>query len=204
MSSPKAKDYQPTEAEKASASVALANYNYFKQNYDPILQQMRDKARTEDPAQILRGRANADTMQALTQPSYRNTQQLDYSSDLSKAYQGQLGQAEARGTQIQNTMGTNVLGIARGQEADATTGMSKLSRLATSEALGRAKNKQQVAQAKMNAATNLATSFVMQGLDNRETGGTFFSPNASMGYGQSGPPKRISTLSDRWNYFING
>ena len=78
MSSPKQSDYKASDAEKASASVALERYKFFKQNYDPKLQEMRDKARDGDPSQILRARANADTMQALTPASYRNAQALDY------------------------------------------------------------------------------------------------------------------------------
>ena len=41
MSGPDKQDYEPTEAEKASASVALANYNRFKQMYEPQLLAMR-------------------------------------------------------------------------------------------------------------------------------------------------------------------
>jgi len=197
MSSPKQSDYKATDAEKASASVALERYNFFKKNYDPKLQEMRDKARDGDPSQILRARANADTMQALTPASYQNAKALDYSSDLSKAYQGQLGVANETGRKIQNTMGSNVIGIANKQAADATTGMSKLSRLETSEALNRAKNKQQVAMARQNAAVQLGSSMVMQGLDNKDTGGSFFTPKNKDG-------KSVSSLGDRWDYFLNG
>tara|TARA_S200000501_G_scaffold216155_1_gene202841 strand:- start:18739 stop:19353 length:615 start_codon:yes stop_codon:yes gene_type:complete len=204
MSGPDKQDYEPTEAEKASASVALANYKKFKRDYEPVLLDMRDKAAKGDPSQILRARGNADTMQALTQPNYRMAQSPDYGANLSKAYQGQLGLANQAGKKIQNTMGSNVLGIARKQEADATTGMSKLSRLATSEALTKAKADQQVAQAKVNAGVQLGSAFAMQGLDNLDTGGTFFTPNERMPYGQSGPPKQISSVSDRWNNFWRG
>ena len=203
MSSQKQSDYKATDAEKASASVSLERYKFFKQNYDPKLQEMRDKARDGDPSQILRSRANADTMQALTPASYRNAQALDYSSDLSKAYQGQLGMASETSRKIQNTMGSNVIGIANKQAADATTGMSKLSRLETSEALNRAKNKQQVAMARQNAAVQLGSSMVMQGLDNKDTGGSFFTPNRQLPRGQQGPPQSISSLGDRWDYFLN-
>ena len=204
MSSPDKQDYEPTEAEKASASVALANYNRFKQMYEPQLLAMRDKAAKGDASQILRARGNADTMQALTQPSYRAAQAPTYASDLSKAYQGQLGVANTSGKKIQNTMGSNVLGVARKQEADATTGMSKLSRLETSAALGRAKANQQVAQAKVNAGVQLGSAFAMQGMDNLDSGGTFFTPNERLGYGVQGPPKQLSSVSDRWNNFWRG
>ena len=204
MSSPSKSDYKPSEAEKASASVALERYKFFKENYDPKLREMRDKARDGDPSQILRARANADTMQALTNASYQNAKTLDYSSDLSKAYQGQLGVANETGRKIQNTMGSNVIGIGNKQAADATTGMSKLSRLETSEALNRAKNKQKVALAKVNAGVQVAGAMGIQGMENLSTGGTFFTPNRQLPRGQQGPPQRISSLGDRWDYFLNG
>ena len=196
-SKPKQSDYQASGAEKASASVALQNYNYFKQNYSPILQQMRDKAQNTDVGTTLRGRANADTMQALTQPSYRNTQQVDYGADLGKAYQGQLGVANTSAKQIQNQMGSNVLGIARGQAADASTGMAQLSRLGTSEALNRARNKQMVAQSKIDAATTVGGAFGLQGMDNKSTGGTFFTPNDSTGV-------PITGVKNRYKYSMGG
>lgn len=186
-SKPKQSDYKPSEAEKASASVAKAEYDYFKQKYDPLLQQMRDQSLTEDVQSGLRGRANADTMQALTaQPSYQQTQNLSIAGDLAQAYQGQLGIANTEAKKIQNTMQTGVLGTARGQAADAQTGMAKASRLATSSALTRAKAKQDVAQAKLNAAVQLGSAVVSEGAKNIGGGGTFFTPNKNAGTGEGG------------------
>ena len=65
-SKPKQQDYQASDGEKASASVAMAEYTYFKQKYDPLLQKMRDDSLGTNDDKTLRGRANADTMQALT------------------------------------------------------------------------------------------------------------------------------------------
>ena len=156
-SSPKQKDYEASQAEKDSASVAKAEYDYFKQKYDPLLMDMRDQSERQDVATTLRGRAGADTMQALTgQPSYRNTQNIERVGDLAQAYTGQLGVADASAKKIQNTAKTNVLGIARDQAADAQSGMAQASRLATSEALNRAKAKQQVANAKFGAIGQVA------------------------------------------------
>lgn len=194
MSGPDKQDYEPTEAEKASASVALANYQNFKRNYEPVLLDMRDKAAKGDPSQILRARAGADTMQALTKPSYRAAQSPTYAPDLSKAYQGQMGVASTSGQKIKNTMGSNVLGVARKQEADATTGMSKLSRINTSEALNRAKNNERVAQAKVDAGAQLGTAIFVQGMENRGTGGSFFTPKDKDG-------NDIKSLGDRWDNF---
>ena len=116
-SKPKQQDYEASDAEKASASVAMAEYQFFKEKYDPLLQQMRDKSMQEDPGDTLRGRANADTMQALTsQPSYQQTQSTTATGDMAQAYQGQLGQANTAAKNVQNQMRTNVLGTARGRQ----------------------------------------------------------------------------------------
>jgi len=193
-SKPKSQDYQASGAEKASASVAMAEYQNFKKKYDPLLQEMRDKSLTEDVTSGLRGRANADTMQALTsQPNYQSTQSNTGAGDMAQAVQGQLGIANTSGKNIQNTMQTNVLGTARGQAADAQTGMAAASRLGTSQALTRAAANQTVANSKMAAATQIGSALVAQGLDNKSTdGGSFFSP------GKDG--KKISGASNRLNY----
>ena len=168
---PKKQDYEPTASDKANAAVAMAEYQFFKKNYDPLLQQMRDKSMTQDQAQMLRSRANADTMQALSNPNYQATQQVNTAGDMAQAYQGQLGIAERSGLDIQNQMKTNVLGTARGQAADAQTGMAEASRLDTSTALNRAKANQEVAQSKLNAGVQLGTAIVGKGIRNyRETG----------------------------------
>lgn len=165
-SSPKQADYKPSAAEKASASVALAEYKSFKRKYDPLLQQMRDQSKSNDVTNTLRGRANADTMQALTtNTSYQNTQANDISSDMAKAYQGQLGVANRSGKDIQNKMQTSVLGTARGQAADAQTGMAQASRLGTSQALARAKAKQEVRSAKTKALGEVAGAALVFGAE---------------------------------------
>jgi len=158
-SKPKKQDYKATEAEKASASVAKANYDFFKQNYAPLLREMRDQSQSDDNRRALRGRASADTMQALTaQPTYQQTQNISGAGEMSQALGGQLGIADASAKKIQNTMATNVLGTARGQAADAQSGMAQASRLATSEALNRARNNQLVRGARNSAIAEVAAA----------------------------------------------
>ena len=38
-----------------SAAVAMAEYNDFKKNYDPLLREMRDQSKSDDPQNLLRG-----------------------------------------------------------------------------------------------------------------------------------------------------
>jgi hypothetical protein len=168
-SKPKKADYQPSASDKASASVAMAEYEYFKQQYDPLLREMRDKSMTEDVASGLRGRANADVMQALSGPSYQAAARGDGGGDLSQALQGQTNVANIRAQDVTNKMRTNVLGTARGQAADAQTGMAEAARLGTSAALERARANQQVAEAKFSAAGQVAGAALMQGLENMGT-----------------------------------
>lgn len=195
--SKKPKKQGPTQADRANASVAMAEYNRFKQKYDPLLRKMRDESLTEDTTSTLRARSNADTMQALTSNlSLQGAQRTDAGSDMAQAVQGQLGQATKAGKQIQNQMQTNVLGTARGQAADAQTGMSQAARLSTSEALTRAKAKQDVANAKLQAATQVGTAFLAQGADNLSTQGggnkgTFFTPVDSSGNKVQGARNRL-------------
>eukprot|EP00919_Chromeraceae_sp_WS-2016_P067153 GHVR01158749.1.p1 GENE.GHVR01158749.1~~GHVR01158749.1.p1 ORF type:complete len:195 (-),score=41.25 GHVR01158749.1:422-1006(-) len=152
---------EASEAEKVSAGVAKAEYDRFKQLYDPLLQQMRDKSMTDDYKTTLRGRANADTQQALSGGGFQETQRVDAAGERAAAVQGQLGQATAQAKGIENRMKTGVLGTARGQAAEAQVGMANASRLATSDALTRAKASQDVASAKYRAAGQLAGAAIM-------------------------------------------
>ncbi|MAA66704.1 MAG: hypothetical protein CL581_18260 [Alteromonadaceae bacterium] len=88
-------------------------------------------------------------------------------------------------------MRTNVLGTARGQAADAQTGMAQASRLATSQALERAKSNQQVAAAKFNAAGQIVGAGLMQGFENMGTKGEVDGAMAGDGYGPP-EPKQVS------------
>lgn len=175
---PKRQDYEPTESDKVNAATAVAEYTFFKQNYDPLLQQMRDKARENvDARRRLRNRANADTMQTLTgETSLAGSQRVDAAPAMAQAIQGQLGQATSRAEGIQNKLASNVLGVASKQGADAQTGMSVASRLDTSEALARAKAEQDVATAKLTAGTQLAGTVIGSGVSNLRTTGVDVDP----------------------------
>lgn len=184
-SKPKKQDYKPSEGEKASASVAMAEYTYFKEKYDPLLQKMRDESLNNRVEKTLRGRANADTMQALTSgPMAKFALDGQGADDLAKAYQGQLGQVDAKAEKIRNQSQMNVLGTARGQASDAQSGMAQAANLQTSQALNRAKNKQAVANAKMTAVGQVAGAALMKGMQNTGTTGI---KEGAMPEGQAGP-----------------
>ena len=163
----------------------MAEHKYFKEKYDPLLQKMRDESLTDKSTKSLRGRANADTMQALSKSSAQGALRGADAGDMSQALQGQLGIANTSGLDIKNKMQTSVLGTARGQAADAQSGMAQASNLATSEALTRAKAKQEVANAKMTAAGQVAGAALMQGMQNKSTTGE------KMGADGMGPPQEV-------------
>lgn len=180
MKGPDKQDYQPTEMEKVNAGVAKARADRFKKLYDPLLLQMRDESLRNNYSEIARGKANADTAQALTNSlSYRDTQSATREGDLAQALGAQIGQANVQGKEAQNQTQLGVLGTAVGQEADTGKAMSQLARINSTEALERAKANQKVSDAKFTAATNLAASFALQGLDNKMSEGTKTNPDGT-------------------------
>jgi len=188
-SKPKKQEYQASAAEKASAAVAMAEYKNFKKKYDPLLQQMRDKSMSEDPSTTLRGRANADTMQALTSSTnYQQTQENNIPSEMGRALGGQLQVANVSGLDIQNKMRTNVLGTARGQAADAQSGMAQASRLGTSQALARASAAQTERSARSKALGQVAGAALVFGAEKGAFGSKGSPAKAPDGTGNPGTP----------------
>jgi hypothetical protein len=176
----KPKKPKASAAEQASAAVGMAEHNYFKQKYGPLLRKMRDQSRSDDPTQQLRGRANADTMQALSgQNAERTVRGQNSGGDVANALTGQLGIAGNSGLGIQNQMATNVLGTARQQASDAQTGMAQASRLATSDALARAQAKNEVSNAKFKAVGEVAGAVLAKGFGNMQTSGRQSGPMGS-------------------------
>ena len=154
---PKKSEYKPSETEQTQAAIAAADARYFQQTYDPLLVEMRDKAATEDVASTLRGRAQADTMQALTTPQggaagLSMAQDVGSAANLAIGATGQMLQANQMAKDVKVTEQVGVLGVARGQAADAGDALAGASRLARSEGLAKAEGKQQVRWAKQKAA----------------------------------------------------
>jgi hypothetical protein len=202
-SKPKKQDYEASDAEKLTASVSLQLKEDFDRKYGELLKNMRDQSKSDDPTRALRGRANADTMQALTSDlSYRNTQELDRSGEIANAALGQLGQAGAKGAAIQNQLRTNVLGVAREQAADASSGLADAARMETSTQLNKAQAKQRERNARNAAAAQIAGSALITGINNKRTKGvnaageevqgSFFTPVNSAGQQALGIVNRMN------------
>jgi hypothetical protein len=167
---PKKSEYKASAAEKASAAVAMAEHKYFKEKYDPLLQKERDASLKDDSARILKGRANADTMQTLAgSANYDRAAQGSSGGDEAQAYQAQLGQAATMGLDIKNKRQLAVLGTARGQQADASGFMSSAANMGASRVLTKAAAKQTVRSAKTKALGEIGTSLIMQGAKNKSS-----------------------------------
>ena len=83
---PKKSEFAAGAAEKALASVSLAEKNFFRENYLPKLTQLRDRTNVEDYESVATGRAQADTMQALSgRPSLAATRSVNMSADMASA-----------------------------------------------------------------------------------------------------------------------
>lgn len=176
---PKSSDYEASAAEKMSASIAKADKDYFDENYGPILREMRDQSETEDLASVGRGRGNADLAQTLDKPSLRATQSVDAAADRASAGSAQMAQAQFQGLQAQRQRQIGVLGTARGQQAEASMGLSKVAKIANSATLQSAKRKQMIRDNNVAAGLKLGQTFITQGMANKTSGGddaTFFSP----------------------------
>ena len=65
-SKPKHRIINRAKRKNKQAAQAEADQKYFEQTYDPLLRKMRDESLKTDTASTLRGRAQADTMQATT------------------------------------------------------------------------------------------------------------------------------------------
>ena len=174
-SKPPKSDFEATEAEKIQAKVAKAEKDYFNQTYSPLLREMRDISMKENYGEYAAGKAQADTMQALTsKPSLAAAKSVDAQADLLSAAVGQQTQARSQGLAAQRNRQVGVLATARGQQADATTGLANVARIEASENLQQAKRRQMMREARQSAGFQLAGAAIGQGLVNKTAGRGFF------------------------------
>jgi len=181
-SKPKKSEYKPTETERVQAAIAAADERYFRQTYDPLLVELRDKAAKEDVGSTLRGRAQADTYQALTGEgsNYGVVKDIDTAATLAVGATGQLLDANTVAKNVKVTEQVGVLGTARGQAADAGDALAQASKLARSESLTRAKAKQDIRIARMKGAGDIGAALITKSAKNRATTGSFLTED--LGY----------------------
>tara|TARA_X000001382_G_scaffold17757_1_gene10992 strand:- start:1293 stop:1904 length:612 start_codon:yes stop_codon:yes gene_type:complete len=185
-SKPPKSDFEATEAEKIQAKVAKAEKDYFNQTYSPLLREMRDISMKENYGDYAAGKAQADTMQALTKPSLAAAKSVDAQADLLSAAVGQQTQARSQGLAAQRNRQVGVLATARGQQADATTGLANVARIESSENLQQAKRRQMMRESRQSAGFQLAGTFLTQGMANKGGlggSGGFFDGGLAQGEG---------------------
>jgi len=162
-SSPKKQDFQPTESDKTLAQQSLKDFDKAHELYFPKLEELKAQAASGDVARTLRGRANADTMQKGTAPSYLAANKTDNAGLLGSALSGQLGDASAKGEKFQNDMETSILATRQGQSGVASQGLTALAKLDTNTRLQNLQNKQLVDQARSNMTGKLVMAGVQGG-----------------------------------------
>ena len=187
---PSRSDYKPSQAEVDQERIAKADAAYFQSTYDPLLLEMRDKAASERVAPTLRGRAQADTMQQLTgRSSLALVQGIDQSANIASGAMSQMLSANVAAKDVKTQMQTGVLGVARGQAADAGDALAQASRLARSEGLAKASAKQQVRLARRQAVFDISKAGFGKLMQNKGETGEWLQAkgsstyDAKMGYG---------------------
>jgi hypothetical protein len=185
-SKPKQSEYQATEAEKVQAKVAKSEKDYFNEKYSPLLREMRDISLKENYGDYVASIANADVAQTLDKPSLAAVKSVDSSADrLSASIEmQQKAQAQALSGQRQRQIG--VLATARGQQADATTGLAGAARISASNSLQSAQRKQTIRDANMKVGLKAGGVMLAQGFENMGSGDGFFDPGKSRTEGAVG------------------
>lgn len=168
-SKPKKQDYEATASDKALASQNLKDWQKFQNLYNPKLLELKDKAASGDVTATLKGRANADTMQAISAPSYIAANKTDNAGLIGSALSGQLGDAGAKGKKYQNDLETSILATRQGQAGVANQGLASLAKMDTNQRLEKIKNKQTVDSARSAMTGKLA----MAGLSTANELGAF-------------------------------
>ena len=185
MSSPKQKEYGPSPGEKLQAGVAKAKYDEWNAVFKGVDDRFVSDA-SRDLSSTLKGRANADVVQALGDAStgsmYRQTQNM---SDIGGLWNAALNSQNLAA----NTSAGNVQA---GLRSDAVEGITNRSgtlsanlaqgaRIGNSNVLNEAKNKLQVRNAYYNAGATVLGQGIKTGMENIAGEGSFFKPNWNEG-----------------------
>ena len=142
MSKPKASQYKASPVEKINAAIALKDKQRFREKFSPVLQAYvaSSFAGEESLQGVAEGRAQADTMQALTAegPNLGTISRVDTAANRASGAIANMLQANVLAKDVKNQQKVGVLATARGQTADAGSGLAQASKLARSEDLNRA------------------------------------------------------------------
>lgn len=162
-SGPKQSEFQESEANIQQTRVAKADWDKFQNLYNPALLGLKKQAESDDTATMLRGRGNANAMQALTKNlSYSDVTNEDAAGMGANALGSTLGDATAKGLKARNDLSAGVLATRNKQAGVGNQGLSALANMETNNTLKDAENNRLVKGARTQALLKIGTSAVMK------------------------------------------
>ena len=175
-SKPKAQDYKPSETEKTQAAIAAEEQRYFEQTYQPLFIKQMQRAAERKLAPTFRGRAQADTMQALTGsgPQLGVVSGVSDAADRAMGAVSNIARSTTQAAKASQSDQMNSLSQSLGLGSAASSGLASASRQAASRGLAEAQAKQQVRMAKNDALFSAAKAGLSMGMSNIASGGSFF------------------------------
>ena len=175
-SKPKPQDYKPSETEKTQAAIAAEEQRYFEQTYQPLFIKQMQRAAERKLAPTFRGRAQADTMQALTGsgPQLGVVSGVSDAADRAMGAGSNIAASTAQAAKASQSDQMNSLSQSLGLGSAASSGLASASRQAASRGLAQAQAKQQVRMAKNDALFSAAKAGLSMGMSNIASGGSFF------------------------------
>ena len=191
MSRPKASQYKASPVEKINAAIALKDKQRFREKFSPVLQAYvaQSFAGEESLQGVAEGRAQADTMQVLTnRPGLAAVQRVDAQADLASAAAAQQLQASAQGLTAARSDQVGGIKMANQQASQTAAGLSQASKIATTDTLNRAKAKQTRTQGMIKAATILGkqAGSIFQDIQALKAAGADFSAGSGLRGGLGG------------------
>ncbi len=158
MSKPKSSQYKASPVEKINAAIAMQDKKRFREKFSPVLQEyVKGAFKDEGSLQaVAEGRAQADTMQVLTdRPTLRAVQSVDSQADLAAAASAQQLQAATQGLTAARSDQVTGIKMANQMATQTASGLSQASKIATTETLAKAKAKQTRTSGLIKAGTIL-------------------------------------------------
>lgn len=185
MGSPKRSEYEPSPGEKLQAGVAKAKWDEWNAIFKGVDDRNVSDAR-RDFSSTLKGRANADVVQALgdasTGSGYRQTQNMsDIGGLWNTALSSQNLAADTSAGNIEAGLRSDALEGIYNRSGTLSTNLAHGANIGRTNVLNEAKNKLQVRNAYYNAGARVLSQAAKTGMQNIGGGGSFFKPNWNEG-----------------------
>ena len=186
-SKPKAQEYAPSETEKTQAAIAAEEQRYFENTYQPLFIKQMQRAAEQKLAPTFRGRAQADTMQALTGsgPNLGVVSGVSDAADRAMGAVSNIARSTTQAAKASQGDQMNALSQSLGLGSAASSGLATASRQAASRGLAEAQAQQQVRMARNNAMFQAAKAGLSMGMSNLASGGNF-QKSKQIGVGEGG------------------